>query len=793
MKEFREVCFRGIPEESGLHATAWKVLLGYLPPEKSMWQSTIYEQRLSYYNLVKDLLEKPGEEPPSSDHPLNSTPGSKWATYIQDNNTLEQIDKDVRRTLPDFAFFQQRVPQNPLNPLSSPPLPVNNTIEESNDIDPLQQSDTKRRFSFGIMGRPRSGSNTSKKSLKVNNSLNNANRSRSNSKSSTRSSGGIMMENGTDMIHSPRNIVRKLSTAFSKSSSSLSLTNNTTTTKYNKKQSSTAALTPICPYIPNRRSLFKRIQQQQTENSQQEKEKEDGYKKEGDDDYTQDYHWEVIERILFMYAKLNPGIGYVQGMNEILAPIYYVFANDTSPGLAGQVHAEPDTFYVFTILMGDVRDHFVRSLDQDGMGIHATLFRMQQRLAWYDKTLWRDLQKKEVKEPYYAFRWITVLFTQEWDLPDVIRLWDSLLAERGMSYGTKPGGERYQQTDTSFEFLLDFAVAMLVCIRQDLLKGDFAENIKLLQNYPVNDIQFVLTMANRIRETRLQMVSMGQVVPGVNDIRHSGVFSGDWSDTSSISSTTSTASSRLQQRLRESTDIARASFDSFKRESKESMDDIFRRGMAASGEQWKRASTGEMKRSISQRLGFVKSNVFNKAKRSGSVRSTTSETSFISSQQQQKHWLLANQFNQSGILSTSSSTSDHHHHFRSNSANSNNNSFIPYTSDRQRTISGSSQTYTDDGSISSRSSNMLNRFSQLMVSGHSASSITPYQRSSSPHVYDPLTTNGNDVDSLVSTTNPTSHDDEDDNEKLLFAKAAAARDEALYYRTSTAGTYKGCV
>lgn len=166
----------------------------------------------------------------------------------------------------------------------------------------------------------------------------------------------------------------------------------------------------------------------------------------------QDYHWEVIERLLFMYAKLNPGIGYVQGMNELLAPIYYVFANDTSPGLAGQVHAEADTFFAFTILMGDVRDHFVRSLDQDaGSGILGTMHRLQQRVAWYDKALWRDLQRKEVKEPYYAFRWITVLFTQEWDLPDVIRLWDSLLAERGM------GGN----ADTPFEFLLDFSVAML--------------------------------------------------------------------------------------------------------------------------------------------------------------------------------------------------------------------------------------------------------------------------------------------------------------------------------------------
>lgn len=39
-------------------------------------------------------------------------------------------------------------------------------------------------------------------------------------------------------------------------------------------------------------------------------------------------HWEVVERILFIYAKLNPGQGYVQGMNEIIGPIYHAFASD---------------------------------------------------------------------------------------------------------------------------------------------------------------------------------------------------------------------------------------------------------------------------------------------------------------------------------------------------------------------------------------------------------------------------------------------------------------------------------
>jgi hypothetical protein len=36
-------------------------------------------------------------------------------------------------------------------------------------------------------------------------------------------------------------------------------------------------------------------------------------------------HSDVLARVLFIYAKLNPGIRYVQGMNEVLSVLYYCF------------------------------------------------------------------------------------------------------------------------------------------------------------------------------------------------------------------------------------------------------------------------------------------------------------------------------------------------------------------------------------------------------------------------------------------------------------------------------------
>ena len=53
-----------------------------------------------------------------------------------------------------------------------------------------------------------------------------------------------------------------------------------------------------------------------------------------DDESENDLHWEAIERLLFIYAKLNPAISYVQGMNELIAPLYYVPPDQLSSHLS---------------------------------------------------------------------------------------------------------------------------------------------------------------------------------------------------------------------------------------------------------------------------------------------------------------------------------------------------------------------------------------------------------------------------------------------------------------------------
>ncbi|XP_072069099.1 uncharacterized protein [Arachis hypogaea] len=191
---------------------------------------------------------------------------------------------------------------------------------------------------------------------------------------------------------------------------------------------------------------------------------------------------EALKNILIIFAKLNPGVRYVQGMNELLAPLYYVFKND--PDEENAAFAEADSFFCFVELLSGFRDNFVKQLDNSVVGIRSTITRLSQLLKEHDEELWRHLEITcKVNPQFYAFRWITLLLTQEFNFADSLHIWDTLLSD--------PEGPQ--------ETLMRICCAMLILVRKRLLAGDFTSNLKLLQNYPSTNISHLLYVANKFR------------------------------------------------------------------------------------------------------------------------------------------------------------------------------------------------------------------------------------------------------------------------------------------------------
>lgn len=206
-------------------------------------------------------------------------------------------------------------------------------------------------------------------------------------------------------------------------------------------------------------------------------------------------HRNAILEILFVYARLNPGIRYVQGMNELLAPIYFIVAQHAESELghgtldgdgqqvARQASAEAEAvaFFCFTALMAETRDRFCESLDHTTLGVTGTMGTVSSLLAAADAELAAHLGNEKVAPQFYAFRWVTLLCSQEFDLPDVLRLWDSLFAD-----------------DVRFDFLLHFCVSMLVTQRDVLLRSTFPDIVKRLQRAPEVDLGVLLQTAQEL-------------------------------------------------------------------------------------------------------------------------------------------------------------------------------------------------------------------------------------------------------------------------------------------------------
>ncbi|XP_071457127.1 TBC1 domain family member 13 isoform X3 [Marmota flaviventris] len=160
--------------------------------------------------------------------------------------------------------------------------------------------------------------------------------------------------------------------------------------------------------------------------------------------------------------SVPPSLDEYEGMNEIVGPLYYTFATD--PNSEWKEHAEADTFFCFTNLMAEIRDNFIKSLDDSQCGITYKMEKVYSTLKDKDVELYLKLQEQNIKPQFFAFRWLTLLLSQEFLLPDVIRIWDSLFAD-----------------DNRFDFLLLVCCAMLILIREQLLEGDFTINMRLLQ------------------------------------------------------------------------------------------------------------------------------------------------------------------------------------------------------------------------------------------------------------------------------------------------------------------------
>ncbi|KAF2288894.1 hypothetical protein GH714_022620 [Hevea brasiliensis] len=111
-------------------------------------------------------------------------------------------------------------------------------------------------------------------------------------------------------------------------------------------------------------------------------------------------------------------------------PDMHFFSGDTSFANLIRLVLKQTRSFCFVELLSGFRDHFCQQLDNSVVGIRSTITTLSQLLKEHDEELWRHLEvTTKVNPQFYAFRWITLLLTQEFNFADSLHIWDTLLSD----------------------------------------------------------------------------------------------------------------------------------------------------------------------------------------------------------------------------------------------------------------------------------------------------------------------------------------------------------------------------
>jgi len=511
LQELRRLSSQGIPEEGSHRALSWRVLMGYLPPDTSKWEAVLKRDRELYRNLVSELFVKPGHHDEQTDHlktegrRLQGSGMHKEGRSVRDGGGFGSPHGD-RPGHNSITMIEEDLAESKDAEASSRTSSV-----DSHDM--AKAANAVENFSTGVDTSSEHSSDQEIKSLRSSDIAREMMAQRSNTEDGDESKMETPIKKSTDgtlesqtgqnapmPVHTPQMLVparvreqwkesgRDTDTlaAYSDTSGHMNALlvvddqgnaydehGHISPTKegngrvsVNDDPLSLESGSKWAQFFENA-SLLDEIRKDVTRTHP-----DLTFFLEPEDNLGQ-RRYAAVERVLFVWAKLNKGVRYVQGMNEIVATLYFVLANDSNEEWACE--AEADTYFLFNTLMVEMRDIFVPDLDHADTGIQGRISNMIALLSLHDPEVRCHLDDCGIDGSFYSIRWLTTLLSREFILPDTIRLWDSMFASTHKD-----------------NFMRYVCVTMVMLMREELLRSDFGTCLRLLQAFPPTDVDRLL-------------------------------------------------------------------------------------------------------------------------------------------------------------------------------------------------------------------------------------------------------------------------------------------------------------
>lgn len=174
-------------------------------------------------------------------------------------------------------------------------------------------------------------------------------------------------------------------------------------------------------------------------------------------------NYDVLRRILFYYAHEHSEVSYVQGMNEIIAIIFYIFSKDDNP--FNMKYAESDSYFTFEILLEQIKDIFqMEGINYSQLFVTLQINEIKKILKKIDPELLKYFKEIGLEIDNFVLRWILVLFAQEFTIDVAVNFWDRLFTQKN-----------------KMKFVCYISVAIIKIHKNEIMKMDSSEVMEWAQ------------------------------------------------------------------------------------------------------------------------------------------------------------------------------------------------------------------------------------------------------------------------------------------------------------------------
>lgn len=178
-------------------------------------------------------------------------------------------------------------------------------------------------------------------------------------------------------------------------------------------------------------------------------------------------HIRRIERILYIFCSLLFSFDYMQGFNELIMPLYYVM-NAGKDFLKGDPNTvEAITYFAFQqlIVSSSLLEFYTSA--QNPSNIMLKLNEYQKILDKHLPKMSKVIKQLNITPIEYCYRWFSLLFSQEFELPSLLVIWDSL----------------FSHSPNFINFSYYIAVSHMEMIQDNINPTNACSTLAVLQNF----------------------------------------------------------------------------------------------------------------------------------------------------------------------------------------------------------------------------------------------------------------------------------------------------------------------